>query len=86
MTIKLEWRPTTDFGYDYYFWLGEVKVGSVSYLAHRSEEPSWAANTTLPIPDWKHGPYLGLHYTLPSAKEAVEKAVDRFLAQTGLKS
>ena len=82
--VKLEWQTTTDFGHRFYYYLGKVKVGSISHIDHKPGEVEWAASTTLPIPAWDHGPYLGLHFTLNEAMQAVENAVDHFLDEAGV--
>ena len=82
INIKLEWRDTTDFGYRYYFYLGETKVGHIGHLDHEPGEPQWSAGTRLPIP---HSPYLGHFYFIASAKAEVEGVVDRFLIEAGIK-
>ena len=85
MTIKTKWCSTTDFGYQYYFYLGEIKVGHISRLAHEPGGPKWSAGTGLPIPYHPHIPFLGHFHSLDHAKAAVEGAVDHFLIMTGLR-
>ena len=87
MTIKLEWRNTTDFGYRYAFYMGDVRVGYIGQLANEPEPgtPKWFAGTGLPIPYYPHGAFLGHFHSIAFAKAEVEGAVDHFLMMTGLK-
>ena len=84
MTVRLEWRDTTDFGYRYYLYLGEIVVGYVSHMDHRPGEPQWSAGTSLPVPDYPVRPFLGHFYSIAFSKAEVESAVNHFFVKAGL--